>query len=97
MEQVWRKASYEHLFHKADGTPNDVWRGKPGLPSQKQGVTLLGDLGRAEFEGQLAEKIEEHGIPLGQDHEGDRCSKRVALVVVLRSVQGKPRSPCGPS
>ena len=69
--QVWnrcgeRPPDCEHLFHKADGTPNDVWRGDPGLPSHKQGVIILGTpLGRAEFvEGQLAEKIEEHGILL---------------------------------
>ena len=65
--QVWnrcgeRPLNCEHLFRKADGTPNDVWRGDPGLPSHKQGVTILGTpLGRAEFvEGQLGEKIEEH-------------------------------------
>ena len=80
--QVWnrcgeRPLNCEHLFHKADGTPNDVWRGDPGLPSHKQGVTILGTpLGRAEFvEGQLAEKIEEHGILL------DRITK----VTVLQS------------
>ena len=67
--QVWNRCGVrppdcEHLFHKADGTPNDVWRGDPGLPSHKQGVTILGTpLGRAEIvEGRLAEKIEEHGI-----------------------------------
>ena len=66
-----RPLDCEHLSHKVDGTPNDVWRGDPGLPSHKQGVTILGTpLGRAEFvEGHLAEKIEEHGILL------DRISK----------------------
>ena len=93
-----RPLDCEHLSHKVDGTPNGVWRGDPGLPSHKQGVTILGTpSGRAEFvEGHLAEKIEEHGILL------DRISKvtdlqSVALAVVLHSVQGKLRSPCGPS
>ena len=45
--QVWNRCGErlpdcEHLFHKADRTPNDVWRGDPGLPSHKQRVTILG-------------------------------------------------------
>ena len=46
--QVWnrcgeRPPDCEHLFHRVDGTPNDVWRGDPGLPSHKQGVTISRD------------------------------------------------------
>ena len=59
------------------------------------GSQFLGLLwGRVEFvEGQLAEKNEEHGILL------DRITKVIDLqsACCLRSVQGKPRFPCGPS
>ena len=43
VEQMWeRPPDCERVFQKADGTPNDVWRGDPGLPSHKEGVTILG-------------------------------------------------------
>ena len=74
--QVWNRCGErlldcEHLFRKADGTPNDVWRGDPGLPSHKQGVRILGTpLGRAEF---VEGHREKHGILL------DRITKVIDL------------------
>ena len=69
--QVWNRCGErlpdcDHLFFRTDGTPNDVWRGDPALPTQKKGVIVLGTpLGCADFvEAQLAEKTEEHGILL---------------------------------
>ena len=65
MEQVRdRPPDCDHLFFRTDGTPNDVWRGDPALPTHKQGIIVLGTpLGCADFvEAQLAEKTEEHGI-----------------------------------
>ena len=73
-----------------------MWRGDPVLPSHKQGVTILGTpLGRAEFEGQLADKIEDNGVLL------DRITKvtdlQSAWLFLLFCAAGKLRFPCGPS
>ena len=42
--QVWNRSGVrpthcDHLFFRADGQPNEVWRGDPTLPFHKQGVT----------------------------------------------------------
>ena len=69
--QVWnrcgeRPPDCDHLFFRTDGTPNNVWRGDPALPTHKQGIIVFGTpLGCTEFvESQLDEKTEEHGILL---------------------------------
>ena len=61
-----RPPDCDHLFFRTDGTPNDVWRGDPALPTHKQGIIVLGTpLGCMDFvEAQLAEKTEEHEILL---------------------------------
>ena len=87
-----RPPDCEHLFHRVDGTPNDVWRGDPGRPSHKQRGHNAA-LGRTEFvEGQFAEKIEEHGSSWTGSR---RCPIFKARGSCCYSVQrpGKLRSP----
>ena len=69
--QVWTPPDCEHLFFDANGEPSGVWRGDHSLPTHEQGITILATpLGHVDFvQGQLDEKIDEHGVLL------DRISK----------------------
>ena len=68
--RVWnrcgdRPPNCEHLFN-TDGEPNDASRGDHDLPTDRQGVRILGTpLGHAHFvQAELAKKIGEHGTLL---------------------------------
>ena len=96
--QVWNRSGEtppdcEHLFFDANGEPSGAWRGDHNLPTHEQGITILGTpLGHVDFvQGQLDEKIDEHGVLL--DSLQPRSPVCLALALVVRRFPSKLRAP----